>query len=112
VLSAPVRLPASVAPEGLPASVERLVAGVDAQAVVDLTAGVILDIHLLAHASYLVGSCLSQVSRLAAELQLAAGRALAPPVALDTLHCRMHPLHASAVRLDWRDSFDVWAGKP
>lgn len=76
-----------------------------------LTAGVIGDVWALSHANYLLGSCLSQVSRLAYELALAAGRARAPPVGLDARLCRTFPMPAPyAVMADWRDSHDVWVG--
>lgn len=77
-----------------------------------LTAGVVGDVWLLSHANYLIGTCLSQVSRLAYELAYAAGRARAPPVGLDARLCRSFPMPAPyTVTADWRDGFDVaWVG--
>ena len=75
------------------------------------TAGCVVgDVWLLAHANYLVGTCLSQVSRLAAELQYAGGRARSAPVGLDARLCRSFPMPAPYTLLgDWRDApADAW----
>ena len=80
-----------------------------AQQVAALTAGVVGDVWLLSHAHFLIGTCLSQVSRLAAELQLAAGRARGPPVGLDARLCRAFPMPAPyTVLADWREAPDAW----
>ena len=83
-----------------------IIAGAEVAA---LTEGVVGDIWLLAHANYIIGSCLSQVSRLGAELQYATGRARAPPVGLDAALCRAFPsARPYSVLADWRDGFDLW----
>ncbi len=56
---------------------------------------------------YMLGSCRSQVSRLAAELMYAKGNMRAPPVAFDGAACRRFSTLYS-VPLDWRSEFDVW----
>ena len=83
-------------------------------AVAALTEGVVGDIWLMSHANYIIGSCLSQVSRLAAELQLATGRARGPPVGLDAALCHAYPLaHPYAMLGDWRDAphAEGWLGE-
>ena len=77
--------------------------------VMQLTDGVIGDIYALSHASFFVGTCLSQVSRLAYDLAYASGRARAPPVGLDAAACRAHPRHFFPIAADWREGFDAWA---
>jgi hypothetical protein len=73
-----------------------------------LTEGVVADVWALSHGTHFVGTCLSQVSRLAYELAYGAGRARAPPVGVDALACRAHARHFMAITADWRDSFDTW----
>ena len=75
----------------------------------DVTVSVIRDIHVMSCAERFVGTCLSQVSRLAAELMYARGRQVDPPVGLDHDSCRRFPSHSYAIPLDWRGWFDVWA---
>ena len=80
-----------------------------AEGVKAVTSGVVADIWLLSHANYLIGTCLSQVSRLAYELQYATGRARGPPVGLDARLCRSLPLPAPySILADWRESADAW----
>ena len=80
-----------------------------AEYVSSLTSGVVTDIWLLSHANYMVGTCLSQVSRLAYELQYASGRARSHPVGLDAAMCRAFPMPAPySLMADWRETFDVW----
>jgi hypothetical protein len=88
----------------------------------ELTEGVVADIFVLSHAHYFVGTCLSQVSRLAWELLYASGRDFAGegegegttllpasvPVGLDAAACRAFPRHFYSVQADWREGFDVW----
>lgn len=82
-----------------------------AREVAGLTEGVVADIWTLSHANYLIGTCLSQVSRLAFELQYAAGRARAHPVGLDARLCRAFPMPAPyTITADWREVHDVWVG--
>ena len=74
-----------------------------------LTDSVIADIYALSFGTHFVGSCLSQVSRVAYDLAYAAGRARAAPVGLDAGACRAHPVHFFPIAADWREGFDVWA---
>jgi hypothetical protein len=74
-----------------------------------LTEGVVADVWALSHGTHFVGTCLSQVSRLAYEVAYGAGRARAPPVGVDALSCRAHARHFMAIAADWRESFDTWA---
>ena len=80
-----------------------------ALAVRALTDSVIADIYSLSFGTHFVGSCLSQVSRVAYDLAYAAGRARAAPVGLDAGACRAHPVHFFPIAADWREGFDVWA---
>jgi hypothetical protein len=73
-----------------------------------LTEGVVADVWALSHGTHFVGTCLSQVSRLAYEVAYGAGRARAPPVGVDALACRAHARHFMAIAADWRESFDTW----
>lgn len=79
-----------------------------AHSVAQLTEGVIGDIWVLAHATHFIGTCLSQVSRVAFDLAYARGEARAPPVGLDTKACREHPRHFFPITADWREGFDEW----
>jgi len=88
---------------------EAATAASAAFSVMQLTDGVIGDIYALSHASFFVGTCLSQVSRLAYDLAYASGRARAPPVGLDAAACRAHPRHFFPIAADWREGFDAWA---
>lgn len=69
-------------------------------AVASVTAGIVADVAALSASSALVGTCLSQVSRLAYELSYAAGVARLPPTALDSHLCAMAP-HSQAVLAQW-----------
>jgi len=86
----------------------------------DMTDGVIADILALSHATFLVGTCFSQVSRLASEIRVA--RALQefqetfeqvasyPQfVALDSKQCRAFTRHSYTINIDWRTTFDTWS---
>ncbi len=53
--------------------------------------GHLQDIFGMSCCSYLVGSCMSQVSRLAADLMYAKGFMRAPPVGFDCEVCRCVP---------------------
>lgn len=66
-----------------------------------VTHGVVADIAALAQAHALIGSCFSQVSRLAAELSLVAGYAREQPVSLDAAACSAFPLHSYTIALQW-----------
>lgn len=66
-----------------------------------LTAGVIADIWALSKAQALVGTCLSQVSRTALDLQYASGRAVSPGRALDMDLCGRVP-HDVAMLTPWQ----------
>ena len=102
-------LPAALALESKPASDAEAVQIAAASEVMALTAGVVGDIWLLSHSNYLVGTCLSQVSRMAYELMYATGRARAPPVGMDGRLCRAFPMPAPyTITADWRESFDLW----
>jgi hypothetical protein len=72
-----------------------------AAAIAGVTAGIVADVSALAASAALVGTCLSQVSRLAYELSFAAGVARLPPVALDAHLCAGAP-HAHAILAEWR----------
>jgi hypothetical protein len=85
----------------------------------DMTDGVIADILALSHATFLVGTCFSQVSRLASELRISrafqeihGNFAHIVPfpqfVALDNVKCRSFPQHSYTITIDWRESFDLW----
>ena len=84
-------------------------AGDAAFSVLALTDAVVTDILALSHGTHLVGTCLSQVSRVAYDLAYAAGRARAAPVGLDAARCRAHAVHFFPVAADWREAFDAWA---
>jgi hypothetical protein len=77
--------------------------------VLALTDAVVTDIYALSYGTHFVGTCLSQVSRVAYDLAYAAGRARAAPVGLDAARCRAHPVHFFPVAADWREGFDAWA---
>ena len=85
----------------------------------DMTDGVIADILAMSHATFLVGTCFSQVSRLASELRISRAYqkihgnfAHIVPfpqfLALDTVTCRSFPYHSYTITIDWRESFDLW----
>jgi hypothetical protein len=67
----------------------------------DVTVGVIRDIYLMSCTERLVGSCMSQVSRLASELMYVQGNAVDMPVALDADSCLSFPEHAYTLPLSW-----------
>ena len=90
----------------------------NAQSTRDMTDGVIADILALSHATFLVGTCFSQVSRLASEIRVAratqvfqeyfARVAIYPQfVALDSTQCRAFSQHSYTISIDWRMSFDT-----
>lgn len=54
-----------------------------------LSAGVIMDLHAMSFATHLAGSCVSQLSRLAADLALGFGRLASRPVGSDVQECGM-----------------------
>jgi hypothetical protein len=102
---------APLPPALVPGTPAEAATAASAQEIAGLTRGVVGDVWLLSHAQYLVGTCLSQVSRLAAELAFAGGRARAAPVGVDAALCRAFPMPAPyAVLADWRATFDVWLG--
>jgi hypothetical protein len=70
-----------------------------------VTRGIVLDIEALSRCSLFVGTCMSQVGRLATELMLARGNMLAPPVALDRRMCERFPAHFYKIEMPWADSF-------
>jgi hypothetical protein len=81
-----------------------------------MTDGVIADILALSHATFLVGTCFSQVSRLASEIRVAratqvfqdyfAQVASYPQfVALDSTQCREFYRHSYTISIDWRMTF-------
>lgn len=74
-----------------------------------LTDGVIADIFALSHGNHFIGTCLSQVSRLAYELAYANGYSRSDPVGLDAAACRSWPRHFYSITADWREGFDVWS---
>lgn len=73
-----------------------------------VTKGAIVDIVMLAECSVIIGTCLSQFSRLAAELSLSRANLQRPPVGLDVAMCRGNTNHAYAVSQDWRSTTDMW----
>jgi len=88
----------------------------NAQSTRDMTDGVIADILALSHATFLVGTCFSQVSRLASEIRVAratqvfqdyfAQVASYPQfVALDSTQCREFYRHSYTISIDWRMTF-------
>lgn len=92
-------------------TMDALLAGLSpAQAPIayNVTVGLIQDIFLLSCTSHFVGTCMSQVGRLASELMYVAGRMRHSPVGLDTDLCRQYPAHPYSMSLDWRSQFDVW----
>eukprot|EP00940_MAST-03C_sp_MAST-3C-sp2_P001351 g1351.t1 len=66
-------------------------------------AGIIQDITLLSDCSVLVGTCMSQVARLAADLMLGNGNMIAKPVALDLSLCETFPAHFFPIDMEWRE---------
>jgi len=65
-----------------------------------VTASVVEDIWALSHAAAIIGTCFSQVSRIAYSLQLAAGRARTQAVALDQEACLAFA-HTLSVLAPW-----------
>jgi hypothetical protein len=90
----------------------------NAQSTRDMTDGVIADILALSHAAFFVGTCFSQVSRLASEIRAARAtqvfqdyfaRVASYPqfVALDSTQCRAFSQHSYTISIDWRMMFDT-----
>jgi hypothetical protein len=90
----------------------------NAQSTRDMTDGVIADILALSHATFFLGTCFSQVSRLATEIRAArttqafqdffARVAIYPQfVALDSTQCREFSRHSYTISIDWRMMFDT-----
>lgn len=71
------------------------------------TSGIVLDIEALSQCNYFVGTCMSQVGRLATELMLARGKMRAAPVGLDIRVCRSFPAHFYDVEMPWRSAFGM-----
>jgi hypothetical protein len=88
----------------------------NAQSTRDMTDGVIADILALSHATYFVGTCFSQVSRLASEIRVARATQVFQEylalvasypqfVALDSTQCREFSRHSYTISIDWRMMF-------
>ena len=67
-----------------------------------VTAGVVRDVHLLSHTAVIVGSCMSQLARLAAELAVARGVAQTPPLGFDAPECMAFQGHWFSLPLPWQ----------
>jgi hypothetical protein len=73
--------------------------------VFEITAGAVVDVWTLAHNSGFVGTCLSQISRVAAELSYAWGLALWHPIGMDAEFCQAFPVpHPYTLMSEWRSS--------
>jgi hypothetical protein len=71
----------------------------------EITAGAVVDVWALAHNSGFVGTCLSQISRISAELSYAWGLALWHPIAMDAEFCHAFPIpHPYTIMSEWRSS--------
>ena len=68
--------------------------------------GIIQDITLLSECNVLIGTCMSQVSRLAAELMVV-NNMIAPPIAMDLALCRSFPAHFVDIEMEWRGYMGV-----
>ena len=77
-------------------------------AIKELTEGVIMDIYSLSHTQYIIGTCLSQVSRISSEIQYNYGYNQYPPIGLDTGLCRERSLHPYSIQMNWQHEFDTW----
>ena len=67
--------------------------------------GIVQDITLLSECDVLIGTCMSQVSRMAAELMV--DRMIAPPIAMDLALCRSFPAHFVDIEMEWRSYMGV-----
>jgi len=94
----------------------------NAQSTRDMTDGVIADILALSHATFFVGTCFSQVSRLASEIRVARAMQVIQEyfaqvasypqfVALDSTQCRAFSRHSYTISIDWRMVFDTSENK-
>jgi hypothetical protein len=73
--------------------------------VFEITAGAVVDVWTLAHNSGFVGTCLSQISRVSAELSYAWGLALWHPIGMDAEYCHAFPIpHPYTLMSEWRSS--------
>ena len=66
-----------------------------------MTVGVISDIAFLAECGFLIGTCMSQVSRLASELMQGRGALRASPIALDWNACASFQTHYYPIEVPW-----------
>lgn len=80
----------------------------DAKQAYAATLSVIQDVDVMSSASYFVGACYSQVSRLAFELMLAKRHAQLPPVSADWEDCRDASYHPYFMTIPWWPRFDTW----
>lgn len=80
------------------------------QDLVSLLDSVVADTWVLAHGDHLIGTCLSQISRIASELMQAAGRQRSI-IALDNDMCRRFGRHFYSIMQDWRESWDVFVSQ-
>jgi len=107
VVKVPDAAVVSMGPAGFAQTVETLIGEGNSRlagAEMRLNAGVIADIHALSFSTHFVGTCMSQLSRLAADLALAFGRLSARPVAIDLRECAMVE-HTLTVEEGWRYPF-------
>ena len=70
-----------------------------------MTAGVVADIAHLAECAYLIGTCMSQVSRLASELMHARGGLKSRPIALDFDGCKSLTTHYYPIEVPWARAY-------
>jgi hypothetical protein len=70
-----------------------------------MTAGVVADIAHLAECAYLIGTCMSQVSRLASELMHARGGLKSRPIALDYDGCNSLTTHYYPIEVPWARAY-------
>eukprot|EP00939_MAST-03C_sp_MAST-3C-sp1_P003784 g3784.t1 len=67
-----------------------------------MLSGIVQDVTLLSDCNYLIGTCMSQIARLSADLMLGGGRMLSDPVALDMPLCETFPAHFFPIEMEWR----------
>jgi hypothetical protein len=84
-----------------------------ANEIANVTRSVIADIWELSRSSVIIGTCFSQVGRIAYELGFAAFRPLLPPIGLDAAAC-MHPSisHPYKLYTHWYDNVSQVPGCP
>ena len=66
---------------------------------------------MLASCGYLVGTCMSSLSRLASELALAGGGLRAPPIALDYESCAAFSTHYYPIEMPWTKEWGAEEGE-